>query len=662
MKRLELGRTPVREALRALARERLVEVYPRRGMFVSSVDVRDLAGLSEVRTTLEPSAARLAAERATDSDRATHRRPLTPSSSTCTTSPDERALIDLDQRIHRHIYECTHNAFLAETLNEYYVLTLRIWFLALDRVARLEDAIREHRELLVAIRAGDGAERNRRCTGTSQGSRARSDGSSESHISSDISAAMSTLPSQARAVVIGCGIVGNSVAYHLTDQGWSDVVLLDKGPLPNPGGSTGHASNFIFPVDHSKEMTQLTAESVRQYKEMGVFTESGGIEVARTEERMQELRASRLLGEGVGDRARIAPDSRRGEGARPVHRRERDPRRFLLSDRRGRRLPAGRDDHARPGPVLRPALGLCEHGGARLRRRGRTSPRRAHDRRRHRGRDRRHRLRCLEPEARPYGRSLDPADAGGAPDDRRRTDPLVRRYDGGHRLPHRPGHGHEHVRAPGGNRPRDRLVCASRDPLRARRPPIRAGGCAHAHRVPVHAGGLHAPDGAGPRADAVDRGRRVRRDQVRGERDPLADARRDADPRRAPRGEGSLVGGSRLGEGGSRRREVPCGMDGARRVAHRPPFLRRRALLGAPEDVRTREGTHGRGLQQDVRHRSSARAMGLEPRRPALALPRARAGARRRLLRGRGLGAPTVVRVERLTARGVRRPSRASRG
>jgi glycine cleavage system aminomethyltransferase T/glycine/D-amino acid oxidase-like deaminating enzyme len=66
-------------------------------------------------------------------------------------------------------------------------------------------------------------------------------------------------------------------------------VLIDKGPFPNPGGSTGHASNFIFPVDHSKEMTALTADSVRQYKELGVFTRSGGIEVARTEERMQEL-------------------------------------------------------------------------------------------------------------------------------------------------------------------------------------------------------------------------------------------------------------------------------------------------------------------------------------------------------------------------------------
>src|SRR5882757_1487828 len=69
MERLEIGRTPVREALRRLAHERLVEVYPRRGMFVTGVDVRELARLSEVRELLEPEAARLAAERATDTDR-----------------------------------------------------------------------------------------------------------------------------------------------------------------------------------------------------------------------------------------------------------------------------------------------------------------------------------------------------------------------------------------------------------------------------------------------------------------------------------------------------------------------------------------------------------------------------------------------------------------
>src|SRR5438105_5473575 len=69
MQQLGLGRTPVREALRRLAQEQLVEVFPRRGMFVTSVDVRDLARISEVRAALEPEAARLAAARATDADR-----------------------------------------------------------------------------------------------------------------------------------------------------------------------------------------------------------------------------------------------------------------------------------------------------------------------------------------------------------------------------------------------------------------------------------------------------------------------------------------------------------------------------------------------------------------------------------------------------------------
>ena len=67
-------------------------------------------------------------------------------------------------------------------------------------------------------------------------------------------------------------------------------MLIDKGPLPNPGGSTGHASNFIFPVDHSREITAVTLDSMEQYRELGAFTECGGFEVARTEERMEELR------------------------------------------------------------------------------------------------------------------------------------------------------------------------------------------------------------------------------------------------------------------------------------------------------------------------------------------------------------------------------------
>src|SRR5215468_8569944 len=100
---------------------------------------------------------------------------------------------------------------------------------------------------------------------------------------------MSDIPSQARAVIVGAGIVGNSLVYHLAKLGWRDLVLIDKGPMPNPGGSTGHASNFIYPIDYSKMMMELTRDSTEQYKQLGVYIESGGFEVARTPERMVEL-------------------------------------------------------------------------------------------------------------------------------------------------------------------------------------------------------------------------------------------------------------------------------------------------------------------------------------------------------------------------------------
>jgi DNA-binding GntR family transcriptional regulator len=147
---LGFGRTPVREALKRLELENLVEVYPRRGIFVSGVDIGDLGSISELRCELEGCAARLAAERATavelqecreliaELDRLPRR-----------TGTDE--LIDLDQRIHRHVYRCAHNNFLRAVLEEHFLLTLRLWFVVLARVERLDAAVQEHRELLQAI-------------------------------------------------------------------------------------------------------------------------------------------------------------------------------------------------------------------------------------------------------------------------------------------------------------------------------------------------------------------------------------------------------------------------------------------------------------------------------------------------------------------------------
>ena len=152
--RLGIGRTPVREALRRLAQERLVEVFPRRGMFVTKVDVRDLARLCEVRVALEPEAARLAAERATQADLAELRGVLAELDGR--RKRDPRALIDLDERIHRAIYHASHNPYLAETLEEYYAHALRIWMVALARTD-IGAAVGGHHAVLEAVVRGDGA-------------------------------------------------------------------------------------------------------------------------------------------------------------------------------------------------------------------------------------------------------------------------------------------------------------------------------------------------------------------------------------------------------------------------------------------------------------------------------------------------------------------------
>jgi DNA-binding GntR family transcriptional regulator len=153
IEQLGIGRTPIREGLRRLANERLVEVYPRRGMFVTSVEIQDLVSLAEVRSVLESSAAGLAAERSTSDDRLAVAALLQELERH--TDLDQRELMALDERIHRQVYRCAHNSFLEASLEEYYVLALRIWYLALDQARELEQAVLDHREILEAIRDGD---------------------------------------------------------------------------------------------------------------------------------------------------------------------------------------------------------------------------------------------------------------------------------------------------------------------------------------------------------------------------------------------------------------------------------------------------------------------------------------------------------------------------
>ena len=154
---LGIGRTPMREALRRLAQEKFVAVYPRRGMFVTTVEIRDLASLCEVRVAIEGLAVRLAAERATDSDT----EELAALSGELGSKRSPRELMELDERVHRAIYRIARNPFLEATAEQYYVHALRIWYLALDRATELGEAVQEHGGLLRAIAVGEAEEAER---------------------------------------------------------------------------------------------------------------------------------------------------------------------------------------------------------------------------------------------------------------------------------------------------------------------------------------------------------------------------------------------------------------------------------------------------------------------------------------------------------------------
>jgi DNA-binding GntR family transcriptional regulator len=150
---LDMGRTPVREAIKRLALENLVTVFPRRGTFASEINITDLAHISDVRQQLEGHAAYRAAQRLTAARRLELEALLARIDESGRGPRDEQ--MGLDAEIHRFVHRCTANPYLEETLARYFNLSLRIWYLVLDRLPHLTERVREHRALLVAIRDGE---------------------------------------------------------------------------------------------------------------------------------------------------------------------------------------------------------------------------------------------------------------------------------------------------------------------------------------------------------------------------------------------------------------------------------------------------------------------------------------------------------------------------
>jgi DNA-binding GntR family transcriptional regulator len=159
MSELDIGRTPLREAVKRLVLENLVAVQPRSGTYVTSVDAADIVHIAEVRAELEAHAAELAARRLDDDTRERFQA-LLDRIVAAEQSADQDALIALDEQIHRLVWDASRNPYLAETLERYFVLSLRVWYVVLDRVPALGAAVLDHASLIEAILAGD-AERAR---------------------------------------------------------------------------------------------------------------------------------------------------------------------------------------------------------------------------------------------------------------------------------------------------------------------------------------------------------------------------------------------------------------------------------------------------------------------------------------------------------------------
>ena len=151
MRSLGVGRTPIRDAIKRLHHERLVVVLPRRGTLVSEINIVHLAQLSEVRLRNEGFAASLAAERATDTQRE-HCGLLIHTLQNLNKRTPRGDVVNLDREVHDLVYRAAHNPFLEDTLRQHYHLSLRLWFVVLDRVLRIDELVRDHRALLNAIR------------------------------------------------------------------------------------------------------------------------------------------------------------------------------------------------------------------------------------------------------------------------------------------------------------------------------------------------------------------------------------------------------------------------------------------------------------------------------------------------------------------------------
>lgn len=166
-KELDMALIPVREALKLLVHDGLVVMTPRHGPYVADLNIPELEQLSEMRLSLESLCARLAAQRATPDDLAVlealrqeaadlhHQVSASAQDDSNYFREASQRLFDVDHKFHQAIARAAHNKYMARTLDQFFGLSQRLWYLALPHLDFLPAAVKEHVELVEAIKAGN---------------------------------------------------------------------------------------------------------------------------------------------------------------------------------------------------------------------------------------------------------------------------------------------------------------------------------------------------------------------------------------------------------------------------------------------------------------------------------------------------------------------------
>lgn len=153
--KMNVSRTPIREAIKRLADDGLVKVEPRRGAYVANISIKDMLDVFEVREDMEGFVAKLASERITD-DQKVELEKIAAEYEEAIKHPDKEAIIELDEKFHNFIVDCCNNDTLAELVNYVQELSLRFRYLYYEDYSLYESTAGQHNRIVKAINEGRG--------------------------------------------------------------------------------------------------------------------------------------------------------------------------------------------------------------------------------------------------------------------------------------------------------------------------------------------------------------------------------------------------------------------------------------------------------------------------------------------------------------------------